>query len=209
MEPTSFSSNIRLILSSCDDSICFHIRGPLHEPFFFCNSNLIENWFQCNSVVGYVNAIKFSTWHDSTAVMACAKFDSDHFNTSGMSTEWNFYWIWIAMDPWPTFLCFSSVYHSLQCTVQENKSKDIHCINSATHMAVLSWQSTGTLTPGCLKKNSVLHAWFWDHLVLQTILAFLSSRTHRDHHSKAFFCIGMTSLSSKNFDSESKTVMLM
>ena len=107
VEPTNFSSNIRLILSSWDDSVCFHIRGPLHEPFFHFNSILMENWFQCNSVVGHVNAIKFCTCHDSTAVMACAKFDSDHFNTSGMSTVLNFYWIWIVMDLWPTLLCFS------------------------------------------------------------------------------------------------------
>ena len=53
-------------------------------------------------------------------------------------------------------------------------------------------------------KISVLQAQLWDLLVLRTILAFLFSGKHTNHHSRVFFCIEMTR--SKNFDPESKTV---
>ena len=38
---------------------------------------------------------KLCTCQDSTAVMPCAKFHSDHFTTTWMGAEWNFHRIWI------------------------------------------------------------------------------------------------------------------
>ena len=31
----------------------FMTWGPIHERFFYRNSNSTENWFQCNSILGY------------------------------------------------------------------------------------------------------------------------------------------------------------
>ena len=46
----------------------------------------------------YHIATKFCTCHDSTAVVPCAKFHSDHFMTSWMRAVWNFHRIWITME---------------------------------------------------------------------------------------------------------------
>ena len=49
---------------------------------------------------------------------------------------------------------------------------------------------TSTLTQGgagCLKNFSALQVQLWDHLFLQTILAFLFSRMHADYDSQVFF----------------------
>ena len=49
-------------------------RGPFHKWFFHRNSNSMENWFQCNSIVGLL--VKFWSCHESTAVVLCAKLHS-------------------------------------------------------------------------------------------------------------------------------------
>ena len=64
------------------------------------------------------------------------------------------------------------------------------------------WADWSQLMVGCLKKISVLQAQLWDHLVFRTILVFLFSGMHTNHHSQAFFPIEMTSISSKSFDPE-------
>ena len=51
-----------------------------------------------NSVVGHNIATKFCTCHDSTAVVPCAKYHSDHFTTTWMRADWNFNRIWITME---------------------------------------------------------------------------------------------------------------
>ena len=50
------------------------------------------------NVVGYHNATKFCTWHDSTAVVPCAKFYGDHFTITWVRAEWNFQRIGITME---------------------------------------------------------------------------------------------------------------
>ena len=75
--------------------------GPFHEWFFHRYSNSMANWFWCKSILGHHVAIKFYTCHDSTALVPCAKFHSDHFPTTWMRTEWNF----IEFDlPWKNCL---------------------------------------------------------------------------------------------------------
>ena len=59
----------------------------------------MENWFSCNSTVGYHIATKLCTCHDSTAVMLCAKFRSDHF-TAWMKAEWNSHSMKISFVKW-------------------------------------------------------------------------------------------------------------
>ena len=58
----------------------------------------MENWFWCNFIVRYQIATKFCTCHDSTAVLSCAKFHSDHFITAWKRAEWTSHWIWITME---------------------------------------------------------------------------------------------------------------
>ena len=55
-------------------------QGPFHERFFHHNSNPMENWNQCNSIVWCHSVTKFYTSHDSTAVVPSAKFHSDHLD---------------------------------------------------------------------------------------------------------------------------------
>ena len=56
-------------------------HGPISRRIFRRDSNSRENlWFLCNAIIGYHIATKLYTCHDSTAVVPCAKFHSDHFH---------------------------------------------------------------------------------------------------------------------------------
>ena len=61
------------------------------------------------------------------------------------------------------------------------------CISIVSGNGLLPFRHQAISSAGCRKKISVLQAPLWDHLVLQTILAFLFSRMHTDHDSQAFF----------------------
>ena len=76
------------------------------------------------------------------------------------------------------------------------------CISIVSGNGLPPFRHQAISSAGCRKKISVLQAPLWDHLVLQTILAFLFSRMHTDHDSQPFFCEEMTSISSKKFDPE-------
>ena len=52
----------------------------------------------CNSVAGHQIATNFCTCHDSTAVVPCTKFCSDHCIRIEMRVKRNFHRIWIAME---------------------------------------------------------------------------------------------------------------
>ena len=45
-----------------------------------------------------VIATIFGTWHDSWAVMACAKFCRDMITSNWIKAKWNFHRIWIVME---------------------------------------------------------------------------------------------------------------
>ena len=47
--------------------------------YFACNSNSMKISPSCNSITADPVPTNFCTYHDSTAVMSCAKFLSDHF----------------------------------------------------------------------------------------------------------------------------------
>ena len=53
------------------------VRGPCHEQFFHRNSNSMENSFCSHPSYSGMITMIFCTWHDSDAVVACAKFRSD------------------------------------------------------------------------------------------------------------------------------------
>ena len=55
----------------------FNLRFSFHLRFFCRNSNSMENWFCSHPSCNEVMAMKCRTWHNSTAVVPCAKFHSD------------------------------------------------------------------------------------------------------------------------------------
>ena len=58
----------------------------------------METSLCCNSVVSHQIATNFCTCHDSTAVVPCTKFCSDHCIRIEMRVKRNFHRIWIAME---------------------------------------------------------------------------------------------------------------
>ena len=72
--------------------------GPVSLTVFTRNSNSMETSPWHNSVAGHQIATNFCTCHDSTAVVPCAKFCSDHCIRIEVRVKWNFHRIWIAME---------------------------------------------------------------------------------------------------------------
>ena len=74
------------------------VWGPFHYNGFFArNSNSMETSPCHNSVAGHQITTIFCTCHDSTAVVQCTKFCSDHCVRIGLRVKRNFHRIWIAM----------------------------------------------------------------------------------------------------------------
>ena len=73
-------------------------QGLVSLTFFSRNSNSMEIWPCHNSVAGHQIATIFCTCHESTAVVPCAKFCSDHCIRIEVRVKRNFHRIWIAME---------------------------------------------------------------------------------------------------------------
>ena len=58
----------------------------------------MEISFSSNSTTDDHIATTFGTCHDSTAVVPCAKYCSDHFISIWMRAKWNFHHIWNVME---------------------------------------------------------------------------------------------------------------
>ena len=58
----------------------------------------MENSPRCNSIAGHQIATNFCTCHDSTAVVPCTKWCSDHCIRIEVRVKQNFHRIWIAME---------------------------------------------------------------------------------------------------------------
>ena len=71
-----------------------HIETP-GPIFLYRNSNSIEISFRSHLDSNTVIATKFCTWHDSCAVVACAKICCDLI-ASNVITRWSFHRIWNA-----------------------------------------------------------------------------------------------------------------
>ena len=72
-------------------------RGPIHERFFHRISNSTEISFYSKPSGSIVIPMKFCPRHNSSAVVACAKFCSDMMNNNGftlkhISVEFQFRW---------------------------------------------------------------------------------------------------------------------
>ena len=72
-----------------------HIRKKTLR-FSHCNSNLIELSFWSHLNSNKVIPTKFCTWHDSCAVVACAKICCDLMASYWIKARWIFHRIWIA-----------------------------------------------------------------------------------------------------------------
>ena len=64
------------------------------QTIFYHNSYSMGIWFCCNSMFSRYIATKFSTCHDSTAVVTCAKFCSDQMIIFWMRGKLNFHKLW-------------------------------------------------------------------------------------------------------------------
>ena len=75
-------------------------QGPISRTIFR-NSNSMEislcSHWRCIEVI----AMKFCTWQDSCAVMACAKFCSDLMSYNGITVKQIFHRNWMAMEKSP------------------------------------------------------------------------------------------------------------
>ena len=73
-------------------------RARFSNVFLHRNSNSIEASSCCNFIAGHQNATKNCAWHDSTAVVPCTNFCSDHLIRIEVRVKQNFHRIWIAME---------------------------------------------------------------------------------------------------------------
>ena len=74
------------------------VLGPFHWRYFACNSNSIETLPCCNSVACHQIATNFCTCNNSTAVVPCTNFFSDHCIRIEVRGKPNFHRIWVAME---------------------------------------------------------------------------------------------------------------
>ena len=71
------------------------MSGSISLVILYRNSNFIEISFYSQPTFNSVITTKFCTCHDSTAVMACAKFCSDLIPRDGMTAKLDIHFIWI------------------------------------------------------------------------------------------------------------------
>ena len=71
-------------------------RGPFHQGFLHRNSNSMEISFHSHLDSNSMIATKFCTWHDSYAVVACAKICCDLMASNGVMARRSFHRISIA-----------------------------------------------------------------------------------------------------------------
>ena len=70
-------------------------QGPISQAIFFA---LMETLPCCNYVVGHQIVTNFCPCHDSTTVVPCTKFCSDHCIRMEVRVKRNFHRVWIAME---------------------------------------------------------------------------------------------------------------
>ena len=94
-----------LMTSSCEvQNINQSLNSPKtpHPTIPMCDSSInsvsMEMSFCSHRRCGKMIATKFYTWHDSKAVVPCAKFRSDVTTYSGVTHKPIFHRIWITMD---------------------------------------------------------------------------------------------------------------
>ena len=90
--------------------------------------------FSSHQSCSELSAMKFCTWHDSSAVEACTKCYSDTISYNGITLIPNFHWIWITMEK--SFVKWSPV-PILHWWITVTKSR---------HIGPISWQQKCQIT---------------------------------------------------------------
>ena len=89
---------------------CTRSGAHFISNFFHHNSNLMEISFYFHPNTNEVIPLKFCTWHNSCAVVACAKFCYDINISNWVTAKLNFHQIWIVMEnflvKWDPGSCF-------------------------------------------------------------------------------------------------------
>ena len=73
------------------------LRGPFYQRFFQHNSDSLEISSCAHAIFSETITTKFCIWHDSCAVVPCAKFCSDMIPCNDVTSKPNFHRIWIAL----------------------------------------------------------------------------------------------------------------
>ena len=101
ISPSSLSSlSITITITITIISFPAHkvgFRGSFHQCFFHLNLNLMEIYFCSHVNSSKITAMKFCTWHDSFAVVACAKSCIDIVAKNMITLNQNFHWIRITV----------------------------------------------------------------------------------------------------------------
>ena len=85
-------------------------QGPVSLTLYARNSNSMETSPCHNSVAGQQIATSFCTCHDSTAVVPCTKFCSDHCIRIETRVKRSFHRIWVAMGESLVKRCPGQIY---------------------------------------------------------------------------------------------------
>ena len=164
--------------------------GSFREGFFHHNWNSMENLNKCNLIVGYHNATKFCTCHDSTAVMSCVKCHSNHCIIAWMRTEWNFHLIlqWknrLWNGPLASLTHWGRVTHICVNKLTIIGSDD--GLSPDQHQAII-WTNAGILLIGPLGTN------FSEILIEILTFSFKKMRLKVSSVKRRPFCLGLNVL---------------
>ena len=86
-------------LWASDAILCWEVpcQGPIPWTIFYCNSNLMENWFYCNAIEGYHITTNFA--HVTTAQLLCHM--QNFIAITSLQHDWSrmkLHRIWIMME---------------------------------------------------------------------------------------------------------------
>ena len=124
------------------------VRGSVSLTVFFRNSNSMEILFHSYLDSNIVIATNFWIWHDSCAVVACAKNCCDLVASSGITPTRNFHRIWIAGEK------VSETGPGAFCGLLRNRSENgVH-----TEMGLLSQPHRWVLVVPFFVGNRATHA---------------------------------------------------
>ena len=106
----------------------------------------------CDSVAGHQIATNFCTCHDSTAVVPCTKFCSDHFIRIEMRVKRNFHRIWIAMEK-PLVKRGPGPVHFGQAAMHSRQTHDVITMSilRQNDVATLFWPNNYVIITPCVR----------------------------------------------------------
>ena len=129
-----------------------------------------------------VIATKFGTWHDSLAVVACAKFCCDMINCNWIRAKWIFHRIWIVMEK-SLVKWVPDTYTSRQLHNAHRPNQFYPCFRWCCGTSEIVFQFTKKWTwvlicrwwPRCVQRSyilyNLLHIWY-NYINLDVISMF-------------------------------------